>query len=133
MLDEKIVTLVNEFEEFMDDDFSTAKVLANMFELAPIINSMKDRLVAPDAVSGSTMQLLKNTFKIYLQDVFGIKQTSAADNLIFDGVMQLLIDIRKEAKDKKDYATSDKIRKQLVTLGIVMKDEKNGNVSWNIG
>ncbi len=132
-LDEKIVKLVNEFEEFMDDDFSTAKVLANMFELAPIINSIKDKLVAPDAVSGSTMQLLKNAFKIYLQDVFGIKQTSAADNLVLDGVMQLLIDIRKEAKDKKDYATSDKIRKQLVALGIAMKDEKDGNVSWNMG
>jgi cysteinyl-tRNA synthetase len=49
-----------------------------------------------------------------------------------DGVMQLLIDIRKEAKEKKDYATSDKIRKQLLTQGIVLKDEKDGNMSWNL-
>jgi cysteinyl-tRNA synthetase len=44
--------------------------------------------------------------------------------------MQLLIDIRKEAKSKKDYATSDKIRNQLLTLGIALKDEKDGGMSW---
>jgi cysteinyl-tRNA synthetase len=48
-----------------------------------------------------------------------------------NGVMSLLIDIRKEAKTKKDYATSDKIRNQLQRLGIQMKDEKNGNVSYS--
>ena len=46
--------------------------------------------------------------------------------------MQLLIDIRKEAKQKKDYATSDKIRKQLTELGIDLKDEKDGAMSWTI-
>ncbi|CAN5511060.1 cysteine--tRNA ligase [soil metagenome] len=131
-LDEKIVKLVNEFEEFMDDDFSTAKVLANMFELAPIINSIKDGHILPGAVSANTLQLLKNSFKLFLEDVFGIRQVSAADNSVLDGVMQLLIDIRKEAKTKKDYVTSDKIRKQLVTLGIEIKDEKSGNISWNV-
>ena len=49
-MDDQIIKLVNEFEEFMDDDFSTAKVLANMFELAPIINSMKDGHIAADAI-----------------------------------------------------------------------------------
>ncbi|MEO6232246.1 MAG: cysteine--tRNA ligase [Ferruginibacter sp.] len=131
-LDEKIVKLVNEFEAFMDDDFSTAKVLANMFELAPVINSIKDGHILPGAVSANTLQLLKNAFKLFLEDVFGIKQISAADNTVLDGVMQLLIDIRKEAKTKKDYVTSDKIRKQLVTLGIEIKDEKNGEISWGM-
>jgi cysteinyl-tRNA synthetase len=45
--------------------------------------------------------------------------------------MQLLIDMRKEAKAKKDYVTSDRIRKQLIGLGIELKDEKNGEMSWN--
>jgi len=48
------------------------------------------------------------------------------------GVMDLLIDIRKEAKGKKDFATSDKIRNQLTKLGISLKDEKDGGMSWNI-
>ena len=46
--------------------------------------------------------------------------------------MDLLIDIRKEAKAKKDYSTSDKIRNQLAALGIAMKDEKDGTVSWDV-
>ena len=45
--------------------------------------------------------------------------------------MELLIEIRKESKLKKDYATSDKIRNQLTSLGIVVKDEKDGSVSWD--
>jgi len=46
--------------------------------------------------------------------------------------MQLLIDIRKEAKTNKDFATSDKIRNQLTELGITLKDEKGGDMSWSI-
>jgi cysteinyl-tRNA synthetase len=46
--------------------------------------------------------------------------------------MQLLIDIRMEAKNKKDFATSDKIRNQLAQLGISLKDEKGGEISWSI-
>ena len=132
-LDEKIRKLVQEFTEFMDDDFSTAKVLANMFELAPIINSLKDGHIPADALSSETLAFLKQSFKIFLEEIFGLKHSSTTDNSLLDGVMQLLIDIRKEAKSKKDYATSDKIRKQLASFGIAIKDEKDGNISWNIG
>lgn len=131
-LDEKIIKLINEFDEFMDDDFNTAKVLANMFELAPIINSIKDKHIAPDAISTSTLLLLQEKFKLYFEDILGLTKPSAANNDKLNGVLQLLIDIRKEAKIKKDYATSDKIRNQLTSLGIEIKDEKDGNVSWTI-
>ncbi|MEP7141639.1 MAG: cysteine--tRNA ligase [Ferruginibacter sp.] len=132
VLDEKIVRLLNELEEFMDDDFSTAKVLANMFELAPVINSIKDGHIPAEAISGATLQLLKDLFKIYLEDILGLKNSTMNDHSALGGVMQLLIDIRKEAKAKKDYRTSDKIRNQLLALGIALKDEKDGNMSWNI-
>jgi cysteinyl-tRNA synthetase len=46
--------------------------------------------------------------------------------------MQVLIELRKEARAKKDWATSDKIRNQLAEIGIQLKDEKNGNMSWNL-
>ncbi|HMO62450.1 MAG TPA: cysteine--tRNA ligase [Ferruginibacter sp.] len=129
-LNEKITTLVQEFEEFTDDDFSTAKVLANMFDLAPIINSVKDGHIAPAQLSAGTVVLLQQQFKIFLEDIFGLQSISAADDGKLAGVMQLLIDIRKEARAKKDYATSDKIRNQLTMLGIALKDEKDGSVSW---
>ena len=131
-LDAKVLNWVNEFTVFMNDDFSTAKILANMFELAPVINSIKDGHVAANALSGGTMVLLQQQFKIYLEDVFGLTHSTITDNGTLDGVMQLLIDIRKEAKAKRDYATSDKIRKQLTSLGIALKDEKDGAMSWNM-
>jgi cysteinyl-tRNA synthetase len=130
-LEARILQWINEFDEFMDDDFSTAKVLANMFELTPVINGIKDGHIASNALSGTTIVLMQKQFKNYLEDVFGLTQISASDNGTLDGVMQLLMDIRKESKAKKDYATSDKIRNQLTSLGIELKDEKDGGMSWS--
>ncbi len=131
-LDEKVLKLVNDFDECMNDDFNTAKVLANMFELVPIINSIKDRLIKVGAITNTTFILLQQKMKAYLEDVFGLHQTNEAGNDKLHSVMDLLIDIRKEAKAKKDFATSDKIRNQLSTAGIVVKDEKDGSVSWGL-
>jgi cysteinyl-tRNA synthetase len=128
-LEEKINKLVDEFEEFINDDFNTAKVLANMFEIVPVINSFKDGLIDINALSSATFQKLKNHFTIYLEQILGLKDTSE-NSAQFNGILDLLIEIRKEAKSKKDFFTSDKIRKQLADLGIEMKDEKDGNISW---
>jgi cysteinyl-tRNA synthetase len=132
VLDEKIRKLIAEFDEFMNDDFSTAKVLANMFEIVPVINSMKDNIIPVSAISKVTFELLQTSFKIWLEDIFGLKSVSEAYNVKLQGVMQLLIDIRKEAKGRKDFATSDKIRNQLAALGITLKDEKGGEMNWSV-
>jgi cysteinyl-tRNA synthetase len=124
--------LIAEFDEFMDDDFSTAKVMANMFELVPVINSMRDKTIPVSALSKETFELLQKQMKVYIEDILGLKSVTEADNEKLKGVMDLLIDIRKEAKSKKDFATSDKIRNQLTKLGISLKDEKEGGMSWNI-
>lgn len=131
-LDAKVLKMVNEFEEFMDDDLSSAKVLANMFDLSSTINSLKDGLIAADAIAPATLQNLKDGFKIYLEDIFGLLPMQENNNGALAGVMDLLIDIRKEAKAKKDFVTSDKIRNQLAGLGINLKDEKGGGMSWSV-
>ena len=131
-LNSKVMNWLSELEEFMDDDFSSPKVLANMFEMAPVINSLKDGLLPADAISSSTLQLMKDRFTVFLEDIFGLKNSDGTNNVLLKSVMQLLIDIRKEAKSKKDFATSDKIRIQLTGLGVVLKDEKDGNTSWGI-
>ena len=130
-LDKKINTLMNEFDEFMNDDFNTAKVLANMFEIVPVINSLKDGIIEKNSISSSTLNRMKEVFTIYLENILGL-QSLSQNSETFNGVMQLLSDIRKEAKSKKDFSTSDKIRKQLAELGIEMKDEKDGTISWNV-
>ncbi len=129
--DANIKRLISELDDFMNDDFSTAKVLANLFELVPLINSIEDGLIAIDTLSPSTIQALQTTFKNYLEDIFGLKSLRPNDEA-FNTVMQLLIDIRKEARAKKDFATSDKIRNQLNTAGVLLKDQKDGNIKWEI-
>lgn len=132
-LEDKVKKLLTEFDEYMNDDFGTARVLANMFELVPVINSMKDGIIPVHAISGATLEGLQQQMKRYLEDIFGLKGVSEADNETLRGVMDLLIDIRKEAKSRKDFATSDKIRNELSKLGILLKDEKGGGMSWDIG
>lgn len=131
-LDEKVKTLVEQFDEFMNDDLNTAKVLANIFELVPVINSIKDKHIAADAISSNTLALLKQQLKVFIEDIFGLKSEQEFNNNgKLDGVLQLLITMRKEAKAKKDYVTGDKIRNELAALGIQLKDEKDGNISYS--
>ena len=129
-LDDNVRKLLLELDEFMSDDFNTAKVLANIFELVPIINSLKGGQIRRGAVSIATLQLMKRYFTDYLENILGLKGESAGDDQKLSGVMELLVEIRKDARSKKDYATSDKIRNQLLQLGIVLKDEKDGGVSY---
>jgi cysteinyl-tRNA synthetase len=131
-LEEKVLKYVNGFEESMNDDFNTAKVLANMFELVPVINSFKDGLISVGAITQETFELLNKQMTIYLKDVFGLKADTEMNNGKLSNVLDLLIEMRKEAKTKKDFATSDKIRNQLKEIGILLKDEKNGEMSWGI-
>ena len=131
-LDEKVIKLVNEFNEFMNDDINTAKVIANMFELVPVINSIKDKHIAENALSVSTIHLLKKQMQAFIIDIFGLQTSKADNNDKLDGVLQLLINIRKEAKQRKDFVTSDKIRNELAQLGVQIKDEKDGGMSYTI-
>lgn len=128
--EEKVKKLLLEMDEFMNDDFNTAKVLANMFELVPVINGIKDKHIAADALSKATVALFQDYFRLYLHDILGLVAESEKEDGKLDGVIGLLIEIRKEAKARKDYATSDKIRQQLQQLGIMLKDEKDGGVSY---
>ena len=130
VLDQKIMKLLNELEEFMNDDFSTAKVLANMFELVPVINSLKDKTIAADAINPQVFELLQSKMKIFIEDILGLKPESDNGNDRLKGAMQVLIDLRKEARAKKDWATSDRIRNALADAGIQLKDEKDGEMSW---
>jgi cysteinyl-tRNA synthetase len=128
----KLNSLAGQFDEFISDDFNTAKVLANMFNIVPIINALKDGHLKKEHVSSTTIRFLQNIFKTYVEDILGLKEETSADDDKLKGVIQVLIELRKEARAKKDWATSDKIRNQLAEIGIQLKDEKNGNMSWSL-
>ena len=123
--------LMAELDDFMNDDFSTAKVLANLFELVPVINSVKDKHISPEALGADLLNQLKEKFKVYLEDILGFRAETGSEDDKLKGVLELLIEMRKEARSRKDYASSDKIRNQLLELGIALKDEKDGGMSYS--
>ncbi len=131
-LDKKITALLRELDEFMNDDFNTAKVLANLFEIVPVINSIHDKHLKPEVISSQTLQLLQTYFFNYLENILGLRKEDHGGGAKLTGVMELLIELRKEARSKKDYATSDKIRNELQQLGILLKDEKGGDMSYTV-
>lgn len=131
-LDNKVNRLLTELDDFMNDDLNTAKVLANLYELLPVINSMRDKLIAVTAISEATFTRLQQYFKAYLEDILGLKGETANEDGKLNGVLELLIDIRRDARSRKDFATSDKIRNQLQQLGVLLKDEKDGRVSYTL-
>ncbi len=131
-LDEKVKKLVGEFDEFMNDDLNTAKVIASMFELVPVINSIKDKHIATTALHSDTVTLLQKQMQTFIIDIFGLQNSKPDNSGQLEGVLQLLINIRKEAKNRKDFVTSDKIRNELSALGVQLKDEKDGGMSFTI-
>lgn len=131
-VEDKVRKLLTEMDDFMNDDLSTARVLANMFEIVPVINSIKDKHLAADSISDELLDLLKKYFHDYIENILGLKAEQEADDSKLGGVLSLLIELRKDARSRKDYATSDKIRNQLSAMGIMLKDEKDGSVSYSM-
>ena len=127
----QLTTWINELEQFMDDDINTAKVVANLFEILPSINSLKDKHIAADAVAGTVWATVQTQLKLFVESILGLKVDQSANRQQLNGVVELLIEIRKQAKDNKDFATSDKIRNQLAEMGIQLKDEKDGSMSYS--
>jgi cysteinyl-tRNA synthetase len=131
-LETKVKELANGCEDLMNDDFATARVIANLFDLATIIYSMKDGHIATGALSEQSFLLLQKTMHTYLVDVLGLQAMQQVNDSKLDGVMQMLIEMRKQAKVRKDFATSDAIRNDLSAMGIQLKDEKDGSVTYSL-
>jgi cysteinyl-tRNA synthetase len=129
-LDTQVNTWLKELTEFTEDDFNTAKVVANLFEIIPTINSLKDKHISIDALSGATWIFAQEQLTLFIENILGLKVDAGANRQQLNSVIQLLIEIRKDAKARKDFATSDKIRNQLTDMGIQLKDEKDGEMSY---
>ncbi|MGF7025900.1 cysteine--tRNA ligase [Sphingobacterium sp. HSC-15S19] len=111
----------------MDDDFNSPVLIAELFEIVRIINSIYDgkAKITEEGLAG-----LKIFLKEFVEDILGLRndQTSASDDI--DDVMNLVIKLRNEAKANKDFVTSDRIRDELNSIGIQLKDSKEGTL-WN--
>ncbi|MGW9687083.1 cysteine--tRNA ligase [Flagellimonas sp. 2504JD1-5] len=109
----------------MNDDFNTPILIAHLFDGVKRINLIKE---GKETISKEDKSLLQSTLNTFVYDILGIENQKATKNDIsaLSGVMELLIELRNEARANKDFATSDKIRDQLTALGIQLKDGKEG-------
>jgi len=129
-LDEEVLKAIDNIIADMNDDFNTPKALAGIFELVNYINKFKNGQLDLNKLSSDAFDKMKNTFLTFVYDVFGFRdESSGKDDKAFEGMVELLIAIRNDARAKKDWATSDLIRDKLKELGIQLKDGKDGT-TW---
>jgi cysteinyl-tRNA synthetase len=110
----------------LSDDFNTAKAIAVLFELSSIFNALSNKQVASDNYSVKAIALCIIEFKKIICDVLGLKVEGEETHQFTDVLMQVLISLRNEARARKDWALSDRIRDILAEEGIVLKDGKEG-------
>jgi cysteinyl-tRNA synthetase len=124
--DFNIATIRDNCIKAMNDDFNSPVVIAELFEAARIINTVYD---GKGQLSERELDNLKHLMQEFVYDIFGLKDEDSSNTELND-VLNMVIDIRKSAKENKDYATSDKIRIGLQDIGIQLKDSKEGT-TWN--
>lgn len=129
-LDQKVDEIIRGAFDDMNDDFNTPRVLARLFELVTIINSLKEGQMKMSEVSIDTLEKIKSTLYTILFEIFGLMDESETNAGPVDGLMQLVIELRQLARTNKDWPTSDKIRDSLSDLNIQIKDGKEGS-SWS--
>jgi len=111
----------------MNDDFNTPILIAQLFEAVKHINLIKE---GKENITEKDAALLGSTLHSFVFDVLGLQKTNMDNggdaNTTLSGVVDLLIELRNEARQNKDFDLSDKIRDQLLALGIQLKDGKEG-------
>lgn len=115
----------------MNDDLNSPMVIAALFDAARAINAVHN---GQGTITSSDLEELRTTFRLFLFDLLGMRDervSSAGGSEAFGKAMDLLLSIRAEAKARKDWATSDKIRDELTALGFTIKDTKDG-AEWKL-
>lgn len=124
-----VAALKQSFYNAMNDDFNSPVLLANLFEAVRIINSVND---GKEKLNAADLAELKSSVNAFVFDVLGLKDDiREGAGEVTDGLMQLIIRMRADARAKKDFATSDLVRDELGKLNIVLKDGKEGT-GWEL-
>jgi len=109
----------------MNDDFNTPILIAHLFDAVKHINLIKE---GKESIIADDLQILLKSMRSFVYDILALENNSGSneDSDKLSGVIDVLIQLRENARVNKDFATSDKIRDQLATLGIQLKDGKDG-------
>ncbi len=116
--------------EALNDDLNSPVLLSHLFEGVKIINSVND---GTEKLSISDLDSLKNMFHTFVIEILGLKDEiiTRTDEKLTGDLVNVILDLRQDAKSRKEWSLSDKIRQELNKLGIIIKDKKDG-VDWEI-
>jgi cysteinyl-tRNA synthetase len=127
-----VAELRREFDEAMDDDFNTPVALASLNKFLSRANSL---ITAPTSATGGTLEEVLTTLDA-IGEVLGLyrqgmvpQAASAATQAVAPALIELLIELRNDARKRKDFAAADRIRTRLRELGILLEDEAKGT-TW---
>jgi cysteinyl-tRNA synthetase len=135
-----VAALRTRFLEAMDDDFNTGGAIGDLFELLRRLNKFVDdeKLEKPEGRSPQKVASLKRGTSVLreLSAILGLfrqpqEEKAGGDDQLVGKLMALMIDLRAEARKKKDFATADRIRNGLKELGIVLED-RPGGTEWSV-
>jgi cysteinyl-tRNA synthetase len=122
-----VKSIVDSFYNAMDDDFNAPMLIANLFEAVRRINLVND---GKETLSATDRDLMKREMTAFVLDVLGLQVGVTNSDSKLAPVMDLVIELRQQARDNKDWTTSDKIRDGLAAAGITIKDSKEGT-NWS--
>jgi cysteinyl-tRNA synthetase len=123
--------LRNRCEEAMCDDLNTPIVIAHLFEASKAINTVRD---GNGTITADDLEELKSVFRLFLEDILGLQTKTAessGNDEAYKKAVDLLLSIRQQAKENKDWTTSDKIRNEMSAFGFKVKDTKDG-FEWSL-
>ena len=128
----ELSTLATRCQEAMDDDLNSPIVISHLFDSARAINTVFD---GKGTISEADLEELRAVWKTYAMDILGLQldgaQDAGAGMDAYKGAIDMLLNMRLDAKRNKDWATSDKIRNALTELGFTIKDTKDG-FEWSL-
>jgi cysteinyl-tRNA synthetase len=122
----QIDSIIENCYRALNDDFNTAKAIAQIFNLLKKINSISTKNLMPAEIGEEAYNKMINTYVSLVEDVLGLKEEKPED---IDGIISILLGIYRQAKEVKDYAKVDEIRASLKKFGIVLKDMKD-SIGW---
>ncbi len=120
--------LIEKCYNSMNDDFNTPVTIAHLFDGVKMINSINDD---KNQINTEDLDKLKKHYHTFIFDILGLKneESSSTNDIVIDGVMDVVLQLRNQSKENKDWATADLIRDELKKLNITVKDNKDSS-TW---
>jgi cysteinyl-tRNA synthetase len=131
-IEKNLDELVDTLHKNMSDDFNTATTLATLFEMSSRINDFNSGNVTTDKVGKTVLENFRCAYVAFMEDVLGLTEEAAHNHELITGVINVLIDLRKKARQDRNYALSDKIRDDLKRIGVQLKDGKDGEMNFSV-